>query len=68
MVFRNSHLFGNLENRASRVANLCILFLLIFFLWLQDMTARRATARNVEKEVANVGAPPQDNQALPYGN
>ena len=32
------------------------------------MTTRSATTRRVEKEIANAGVPPQDNQAPPQGN
>ena len=32
------------------------------------MTTRREAARRVQEEIANVGAPPQDNQVPPQGN
>ena len=40
-------------------------FLIIIFLWVYDMTTRRAATRRVEEEIENAGVSSQDNQAPP---
>ena len=50
-----------------RLNSLCP-FCLTLFLLLLDITTKRAAARIVGKEIANIGDPPQDNQDPPESN